>query len=318
MCRWKVSNKFEPRRRRNCDLRTLGFLALSHHYPIHSEKKKTYEEFPNTYGPIPTRTTQPPQTAFPGSLPLPPAHRINSPLVTRKNKQPNPLMLCHPLPHADRLVIGRRRKVVTRGWPRDWPNCGCVPGKCGEAVPVVWRIVYVELDGIVVWAWGEYLRWVWVRLRRRWRGIMLTSSDGCHATHLTSWVCSIRTPMHSKSASGWTVKGVISPALMRGARHLPSHIQTVLSRLQLASNVPVDEYVTDLHSVSWPSNVLAHSHSPSPSSFSSRSQIPIFESNEAVASVFPDGDHATALTVFMWPVGIVATFSNFSPASLDV
>ena len=31
----------------------------------------------------------------------------------------------------------------------------------------------------------------------------MTSSVGCHATHLTSCVCSMRTPMHSKSASGW-------------------------------------------------------------------------------------------------------------------
>ena len=31
-----------------------------------------------------------------------------------------------------------------------------------------------------------------------------TSSFGCHATHLTSCVCSISTPMHSKSESGWT------------------------------------------------------------------------------------------------------------------
>jgi len=34
----------------------------------------------------------------------------------------------------------------------------------------------------------------------------LTSSDGCHEIHLTSWVCSIRTLRTSKSDSGWTVK----------------------------------------------------------------------------------------------------------------
>jgi hypothetical protein len=34
----------------------------------------------------------------------------------------------------------------------------------------------------------------------------LTSSDGCHEIHLTSWVCSIRTLRISKSESGWTVK----------------------------------------------------------------------------------------------------------------
>ena len=122
----------------------------------------------------------------------------------------------------------------------------------------------------------------------------------------------------------------------------PSHIQTVLSRLQLANNVPDAEYATLLHSVSCPSSVLTHSHShsdpkspttpPSPSislsswtcapspcaqpppcvwvcvcGFSpapSLSQIPIFESKEAVASVCPDGAHATALTVFAWPVGM--------------
>ena len=79
------------------------------------KKKKTYTEFPDTYGQISTRTTQPPQTPIPGPLPLPPAHRMNGPLMTRKNKHPSPLVLRHPLPQGDRLIIGRRRKVVARG-----------------------------------------------------------------------------------------------------------------------------------------------------------------------------------------------------------
>jgi hypothetical protein len=98
----------------------------------------------------------------------------------------------------------------------------------------------------------------------------------------------------------------------------PSHIQTVLSRLQLARSVPVQEYATLLHSVSCPSSVLINSHSPScdakPSSSSdSCSQIPIFESNDAVASVFPDGAQARARTVFLCPVGIDECTENWIP-----
>jgi hypothetical protein len=99
--------------------------------------------------------------------------------------------------------------------------------------------------------------------------------------------------------------------------HAPSQTQTVLSRLQLAKSVPELEYETLLHSVSCPSNKLAHSHSPppprsSPSSslFVSCSHIPMFESNEAVASVFPDGAHASARTVLLCPVGIVVMCEN--------
>lgn len=91
-----------------------------------------------------------------------------------------------------------------------------------------------------------------------------------------------------------------------GSSDVPSHIQTVLSRLQLAKSVPVLEYATLLHSVSCPSSVLAHSQSPFPSSPSvSCSQIPIFESKEAVASESPEGAHAMVLIVFVWPVAIV-------------
>lgn len=102
------------------------------------------------------------------------------------------------------------------------------------------------------------------------------------------------TPMHSKSESGCT-----------------SHIQTVLSLLQLASRFPSLEYATLLHSVSCPSSKLIHSHSAfenppsSSSSASSCSQIPMFESKDAVASVLPEGDQASARTVFACPVGIV-------------
>ena len=46
-----------------------------------------------------------------------------------------------------------------------------------------------------------------------------------------------------------------------------------------------------------------HSHSPS-SSCPSRFQTPIFASKDAVASVEPDGDHATPRTVFVCPVGM--------------
>ena len=44
----------------------------------------------------------------------------------------------------------------------------------------------------------------------------------------------------------------------------------------------------------------------------------MFESNEAVASVVPDGDHATARTVFAWPVGTVVMCVNLSGVSEEV
>ena len=94
----------------------------------------------------------------------------------------------------------------------------------------------------------------------------------------------------------------------------PCQTHTVLSLLQLARRVPVHEYATLLHSVSCPSKVLIHSHSPpacSPSSSRSCSHIPIFASKEAVARVSPDGAHATARTVLLCPVDILAVFVNF-------
>lgn len=36
----------------------------------------------------------------------------------------------------------------------------------------------------------------------------------------------------------------------------------------------------------------------------------MLESKEAVASVFPDGAHARALTVLLWPVGMVEMWEN--------
>lgn len=97
----------------------------------------------------------------------------------------------------------------------------------------------------------------------------------------------------------------------------PSQTQTVLSRLQLAKRLPELEYATLLHSVSCPSSKLAHSHSPplpppspSLSLSASCSHIPMFESNEAVASVFPDGAHASARTVLLCPVEMVVICEN--------
>ena len=96
-----------------------------------------------------------------------------------------------------------------------------------------------------------------------------------------------------------------------------------MSRLQLASKFPELEYATLLHSVSWPSNKLMHSHSPaglnalSSSSSPSCAQTPIFESNEAVANVLPEGDHAIARTVFECPVGMVVTCENLTEVVSD-
>ena len=161
------------------------------------------------------------------------------------------------------------------------------------------------------------------------------------------------TEIVSKSPSGCTAH-TLSTGKEREKRvkkNSPSHIHTVLSRLQLANNVPDAEYAILLHSVSCPSSVLTHSHShsdpkfppllsssalllsraccspcacaqPSPcvcgfSPVPSRSHIPIFESNEAVASVCPDGAHATALTVFVWPVGMFESRENLYVVLVD-
>jgi hypothetical protein len=86
----------------------------------------------------------------------------------------------------------------------------------------------------------------------------------------------------------------------------------------------VHEYATDLHSVSCPSSVPMHSQSAAGFSFPSRSssstfscsQIPTFESKDAVARVWPDGDHATARTVLRCSVWIVlAGLKVNAPAS---
>ena len=144
-----------------------------------------------------------------------------------------------------------------------------------------------------------------------------TSSCGCQDTHFTSWECSIKTPIHSKSESGWTGHSLKIEHRREKLMNSPSQTQTVLSRLQLANKVPELEYATLLHSVSWPSKRLAHSHSPVsvlPSSSGSCSHIPMLASKDAVASVLPEGDHATARTVLVCPVGIVVICENFVPS----
>jgi hypothetical protein len=70
-----------------------------------------------------------------------------------------------------------------------------------------------------------------------------TSSVGCHATHLTSWLCSIMTPMHSKSASGLT-RGAAKPVndtntTVELGDHLPRPILSCLCyTLQATSPSP--------------------------------------------------------------------------------
>jgi hypothetical protein len=73
-----------------------------------------------------------------------------------------------------------------------------------------------------------------------------------------------------------------------------------------------------LHSFSWPSSRLAHSHRALESWSGSAvgrssdsagcSQTPTVASNDAVASAVPDGDHVSARTVFECPVSIVPAF----------
>lgn len=55
----------------------------------------------------------------------------------------------------------------------------------------------------------------------------LTSSFGCQAIALTSCVCSIKTAMHSKSASGCTI---LSADILLWTRHLPARDSTHLPR----------------------------------------------------------------------------------------
>lgn len=44
----------------------------------------------------------------------------------------------------------------------------------------------------------------------------------------------------------------------------------------------------------------------------------MFESNDAVASVFPEGDHAIARTVFVCPVGMVVMCENLTDGESDM
>lgn len=94
--------------------------------------------------------------------------------------------------------------------------------------------------------------------------------------------------------------------------YVPSHIQTLLSRPQVASSVPVEENETHLHSFSWPSIVLLHSHSvgTDPASPFTPSHMPIVESKLAVASNLPDGAHAMERTERRWPVSMTVVKSS--------
>ena len=94
---------------------------------------------------------------------------------------------------------------------------------------------------------------------------------------------------------------------------LPSQIHTVLSRLQVANNCPVD-HATDLTSFSWPSRVATHSQSFSRASYS---QIPVVASKLAVAISFPEGDHAKLRIVRLCPCSSVWMHCQFDKSECD-
>lgn len=79
-----------------------------------------------------------------------------------------------------------------------------------------------------------------------------------------------------------------------------SQTQTERSREQLATSAPSLENPTLLHSFSCPSSVVTHSHAPSASSSSHRHTV---LSNDALASVSPDGCQSIARIVRRCPVG---------------
>lgn len=91
----------------------------------------------------------------------------------------------------------------------------------------------------------------------------------------------------------------------RGERHAPSQTHTLLSLEQLASRPPLALHATALHSESWPSSVLTHSHSPdvglAPGEAGVRSQIETVLSNDASARDAPPGENWSERTVREWP-----------------
>ena len=87
-----------------------------------------------------------------------PADRVYTALVAFEHLDAFPFMLFHTLPYPDRRVVGRRSEEASVGGERECPDRGRVPGERLEAVPVLLRVVDVELYGVVVGGGGEDLR----------------------------------------------------------------------------------------------------------------------------------------------------------------
>lgn len=68
-----------------------------------------------------------------------------------------PHVLAESRPDADRFVIGGGGEVVAAGRPGEGPDGRGVPFESDKGVPVVVRIVCVELDGVVVGCRGKDL-----------------------------------------------------------------------------------------------------------------------------------------------------------------
>lgn len=103
---------------------------------------------------------------------------------------------------------------------------------------------------------------------------------------LTSWEWPDSTAIHSYSKSS-----------------LVSHIQIVLSLLQVAKNFPSGDHDTLFTSFSWPSKVETHSYSSSV-----LFQIDVVPSNDPLARYYPQGDHAIVLIVLVCPPSKIAYF----------
>ena len=69
------------------------------------------------------------------------------------------------LPHLDCLIQGAGDEVAAVGGEGECPDSGRMPWECLETVPILLRVVNVELYCVVVRRGGEDLRW-WASERR--------------------------------------------------------------------------------------------------------------------------------------------------------
>ena len=89
---------------------------------------------------------------------------------------------------------------------------------------------------------------------------------------------------------------------------VPSHIQTLLSRLQVARRDPPRDQLTPFTSFSCPSSVAEHSNSPP-----FRSQMAVVPSKLTDARYEPQGDQSRQRTVRWWPPSRTVLHTHVSP-----